>query len=318
MTVIGYHCSHEQYAPSELLRYARLAQAAGFEGGMCSDHFHPWSETGQSGFAWSWLGAALEATNLSFGVVCAPGQRYHPALIAQATATLAEMYPGRFWCALGSGQNLNEHITGEQWPDKATRQARVQECAEIIRALWAGETVTHRGRVGVSEAKLYTRPTQPPLMLGAALSNESAKWVGSWADGVMTSAKPYDDQCRFIESFGCGGGAGKPMYLQSLVAYAQDETQARQGAWQRWRNNIFGNHIQAELALPVYFDEAARQVRPDDMDGAVRISANLDQHIAWLQQDVALGFERIFVFNATPDQAAFLNAYGAHVLPAFR
>src|SRR4051812_12849148 len=144
MSIIGYHFSHEQYPPSELLRYSRMAQEAGFGAGMCSDHFHPWSEAGQSGFAWSWLGAALEATNFSFGVVCAPGQRYHPALIAQATATLAEMYPGRFWCAFGSGQNLNEHITGSGWPDKATRQARLQESVEIVRALWAGETVNHR------------------------------------------------------------------------------------------------------------------------------------------------------------------------------
>src|SRR5215204_2074969 len=134
MATIGYHCSHEQFAPSELLQYSKLAETAGFGAAMCSDHFHPWSEQGQSGFAWSWLGAALEATSLSYGMVCAPGQRYHPALIAQASATLAEMYPGRLWCAFGSGQKLNEHITGTAWPEKATRQARLQECVEIIRA----------------------------------------------------------------------------------------------------------------------------------------------------------------------------------------
>jgi len=114
-----------------------------------------------------------------------------------------------------------------------------------------------------------------------------------------------------------GGGAGKPMYLQSLVAYAEDDTQARQGAWERWRNNVFGNQTQAELALPGHFDEAAEVVRPKDMDRSVRISADLDQHVAWLQQDISLGFERIFVFNAAPDQPGFLNAYGQHVLPAF-
>jgi coenzyme F420-dependent glucose-6-phosphate dehydrogenase len=120
MAIIGYHASHEQFRPGDLLRYVQLAEQAGFGAAMCSDHFHPWSERqGQSGFAWAWLGAALEATSLSFGLVNAPGQRYHPAIIAQAAATLADMFPGRFWIAVGSGQALNEHITGERWPSKA-------------------------------------------------------------------------------------------------------------------------------------------------------------------------------------------------------
>ena len=143
-SVIGYHCSHEQHPPSALLRYVVSAERAGFSAAMCSDHFAPWSlSQGHSGFAWSWLGAALQATRLSFGTVNAPGQRYHPAIIAQAAATLSEMYPERFWLALGTGEALNEHITGAGWPDKATRRARLVESAAIIRALFQGETVTH-------------------------------------------------------------------------------------------------------------------------------------------------------------------------------
>src|SRR5918997_5709803 len=146
MPVIGLHCSHEQIAPSRLLAHVREAEAAGFQAAMSSDHFSPWSERqGESGFAWSFLGAALEATSLPFGVVNAPGQRYHPALIAQAVATLAEMYPGRFWVALGSGEAMNEHITGDRWPPKPERRERLRECVEVIRALLAGEEVTHRG-----------------------------------------------------------------------------------------------------------------------------------------------------------------------------
>src|SRR3712207_584894 len=139
---------------------------------MCSDRFHPWTERqGESGFAWSWLGAAMQAPALPFGVVCAPGQRYHPAVVAQAAATLAEMFPGRFWLAVGSGQALNEHITGGAWPPKAERNARLEECVEVIRALWAGETVSRRGRwVRVEAARLYTRPETPPLLFGAAVS----------------------------------------------------------------------------------------------------------------------------------------------------
>src|SRR5688572_28458320 len=140
MTTIGYHASHEQFPPSALLRYVREAEQAGFTAAMCTDHFAPWSESqGESGFAWSWLGAAMQATSLPFGTVNAPGERYHPAIIAQAIATLNVMFPERFWVALGSGEAMNEHITGNQWPLKATRNARLKECVDIIRALLGGE-----------------------------------------------------------------------------------------------------------------------------------------------------------------------------------
>jgi coenzyme F420-dependent glucose-6-phosphate dehydrogenase len=126
MAVVGYHASHEQVAPSALLAAVQDAEAAGFSRAMCSDHFSPWSRRqGESGFAWSWLGAALQATRLPFGVVTAPGQRYHPAVTAQAAATLAELFPDRFWMALGTGEFSNEHITGARWPNKAERNARL-------------------------------------------------------------------------------------------------------------------------------------------------------------------------------------------------
>ncbi|HYD51535.1 MAG TPA: LLM class flavin-dependent oxidoreductase, partial [Gemmatimonadaceae bacterium] len=148
MTRYGYHASHEQHPPSELLALARAAEAAGFDGLLSSDHFHPWlEENGHSGYAWSWMGAAMQATAMRCGVVCAPGDRYHPAVVAQAAATLAELFPRRFWLALGSGEAVNEHVTGAPWPPKAERNERLRECAEVIRALWRGETVTHRGRV---------------------------------------------------------------------------------------------------------------------------------------------------------------------------
>jgi G6PDH family F420-dependent oxidoreductase len=135
MATIGFHASHELFPPGELLRLVQAAEQAGFGAAMCSDHFHPWTERqGQSGHAWAWLGAVLQATSLPFGVVCAPGQRYHPAIIAQAAATLASMYPGRFWVAFGTGQNLNEHITGSPWPSKPERQERLLESVGVVRA----------------------------------------------------------------------------------------------------------------------------------------------------------------------------------------
>src|SRR4051812_20316938 len=159
---------------------------------MCSDHFHPWTPgQGQSGYSFAWLGAALQATNLPMGTICCPFGRYHPAVVAQAAATLAEMFPGRFWLAVGTGQALNESITGEGWPDKAERRATLRESVDVIRALWAGETVTHRGRVRVESARLYTRPAAPPPLFGAATTPETAEWLGSWADGLLTvSAEP--------------------------------------------------------------------------------------------------------------------------------
>src|SRR5688572_29107092 len=139
--VLGFHCSHEQHAPSILLRLAQRAEEIGFQAAMCSDHFHPWTTAqGQSGFSWSWLGAAMQATQMSFGVVCAPGQRYHPAIVAQAAATLSELYTDRFWLAVGSGEALNESITGAPWPGKDVRNRRLRECVDVMRALWAGET----------------------------------------------------------------------------------------------------------------------------------------------------------------------------------
>jgi G6PDH family F420-dependent oxidoreductase len=174
MATIGFHASHEQFSPGYLLTCVKRAEEVGFRAASCSDHFHPWSKRqGASGFAWSWLGSALEATKLTFGVVNAPGQRYHPAIVAQATATLCEMYPNRFWLAVGSGENLNEHVTGERWPAKATRHRRLRESVEVMKRLWTAELVDHQGEVTVSDAKLYTLPPKPSLVLGAALTPET-------------------------------------------------------------------------------------------------------------------------------------------------
>ena len=215
MVRIGYHASHEQYPPSELIELVRAAEQAGFNAAMCSDHFFPWTEAqGESGFAWSWLGAALQATTLSFGTVTAPGDRYHPAIIAQAAATLGEMFPERFWFAAGSGEALNEHITGAVWPSKQQRNARLRECVDVMRALWKGETVTHRGLVDVVDAKLYTRPARPIEVYIAAVTPATAEWAGAWADGLLTVAQPKETLQKLIDGFRRGGGEGKPMAVQ--------------------------------------------------------------------------------------------------------
>jgi len=207
---------------------------------MCSDHFHPWGKAqGESGFSWSWIGSALQATSLPFGVVNAPGQRYHPAIIAQAAATLTEMYENRFWIALGSGQLLNEGITGDKWPSKAERNQRLKQSAEIIRKLWNGIRVTFNGHVKIEEAKLYTLPEKPPLLIGAAISAETAEWMEIWADGLITISKPEKELKEVVDAFHRGGGKGKLMYLKVQISYDNTHEKALERAWVQWKTNMF-------------------------------------------------------------------------------
>lgn len=316
MAVIGYHASHEQFSPGELLRLLQYAQQAGFDAGMCSDHFHPWSvEQGQSGFAWTWLGAAMQATNLSLGVVNAPGYRYHPALIAQAGATLAQMYPGRFWLAVGSGEALNESITGGRWPPKAERNARLLEAVTIIRALWAGDEVSRDGLIKVDRARLYTLPPVAPPIYAAALSAETARWAGAWADGLITVSAAPQTQQRIIDAFKKGGGEGKPMVLQVKVSYAENADEALRGAHQQWRANVLPGQLPHTLQTLGDFAAAASLVRPEDLFDQVRIGSDLGRHAAQLQADLDQGFERLYLHNVNRDQKTFIEAFGASVLP---
>jgi probable non-F420 flavinoid oxidoreductase len=319
MPTIGYHASHEQFAPSELLACVRTAERAGFAAVMCSDHFAPWSERqGHSGFAWSWLGAALQATSLPFGVVNAPGDRYHPAIVAQAAATLAEMFPERFWVALGTGQAINEHITGARWPTKAERNARLRECVDVIRALWAGETVTHHGWIHVEEARLWSLPERPPSIIGPALSEETAEFVGGWADGFITVNAPRAQLEKLVAAFQRGGGAGKPLYLQCHLSYATTDEEARANAFDQWRETIFPGLVNEHLRTPRQLEAAARFVRPEDLDPHIRITADVERHLEWLRGDLELGFEHIYLHNVGRNQREFIEVFGERVLPELR
>jgi probable non-F420 flavinoid oxidoreductase len=314
--VVGIHCSHEQIAPSALLTAVQDAEAAGFQAAMSSDHFSPWSERqGESGFAWSWLGAALHATSLPFGVVNAPGQRYHPAIVAQAAATLCEMFPGRLWVALGTGEASNEHITGAPWPDKATRNARLRECVDVMRALFAGETVSHDGLVTVDRARLWTLPDQPPPLVGPAISVETARWVGEWADGLATVNQPREKLERMIAAFRENGGEGKRMVLQVHLSYAKDEDEALAIAHEQWRTNVFSPPLCWDLATAEQFDQAAKHVRPEDLRATVLVSADPARHAAWLQELAGLGFDEINLHHVGRDLREFVDVFGEHVLP---
>ena len=319
MTVIGFHCSHEQINPAQLLRDVQHAERAGFTAGMSSDHFSPWSERqGESGFAWSFLGAAMQATALPWGVVNAPGQRYHPAIVAQAAATLCELFPGRLWIALGTGEASNEHITGAPWPPKRVRAARLRECVDVMRALFAGEVVDHDGLIRVDRAKLWTLPDVPPALLGAAVSPETARWCGGWADGLATINQPRERLEQVIAAFREGGGEGKPVHLQVHLSWAPSEDQALAVAHDQWRTNVFSPPLCWDLATVEQFDEAARHVRPEDLHGPVLVSADLARHAAWLHELAALGVDSLQLHHVGQDLAPFIAAFGERVLPEVR
>jgi probable non-F420 flavinoid oxidoreductase len=319
MPTIGLHCSHEQIPPSHLLRHAQEAEAAGFDAGMSSDHFSPWSERqGESGFAWSFLGAAMQATAFPWGVVNAPGQRYHPAIVAQAAGTLCELFPGRLWIALGTGEASNEHITGAPWPAKRVRAARLRECVDVMRALFAGEVVDHDGLVRVDRARLWTLPADPPALLGAAVSPETARWCGGWADGLATINQPQARLERVIAAFRDGGGDGKPVHVQVHLSWAPTEDEALALAHDQWRTNVFSPPLCWDLATVEQFDEAARHVRPQDLRGPVLVSADLAHHAAWLQELAALGVASLQLHHVGQDLSPFIAAFAERVLPEVR
>jgi coenzyme F420-dependent glucose-6-phosphate dehydrogenase len=316
---LGFHCSHEQLSPSRLLALATLANAAGFTAAMCSDHFHPWSDRqGHAGFAWSWLGAALQATGMSFGTVCAPGQRYHPAVIAQAAATLSEMFTDRFWIAVGSGEALNEAITGDTWPRKDARNRRLHESVAIIRALWAGDTVSVRGLVSAEGARVYSRPVRPPLLLGAALSADTARWVGSWADGLITAAGPRDAMRAVVEAFRETAGESKPMFLQAALSFAVTDEHAVSAAHDQWRQCALPVWQLSDLPSPSDFDRASADVDVTSVLSRVRVSSDIHRQLEWLERDREMGFERIYLHNVARDcQELFIDACATHCLPWF-
>jgi probable non-F420 flavinoid oxidoreductase len=313
---IGFHASHEQLSPASLLTAVEAAEAAGFRAAMCSDHLAPWSERqGHSGDAWSWLGAAMQATSLPFGVVTAPGQRTHPVETAQAIATLGDLFPSRFWAALGSGEAVNEHVTGDPWPTKEVRDARLLECVEVIRALLRGEEVTHDGLIRVDRARVWSLPAEAPLLYGAAVSAETARTVGDWADGLITIRQEPDALREVIDAFREGGGDRKPVAVQVHLSWAPDEDEALAIAHDQWRTNVFGSDLAWNLERPAQFDDAARYVRPEDVTGAVLVSSDPSRHVKWLLELADLDVDAIYLHHVGQEQGAFIDTFGRDVLP---
>lgn len=318
MAHIGYHASHEQFTPGELVEYVVAAERAGFASVMSSDHLAPWSKRqGQSGFTWTWLGAAMQATTIPFGLITVPiGYRYHPVVTAQAAATLAELFPGRFpWMAVGSGQALNEHFAARRWPSKPERNELLLAGVEIIRELWSGALVSRKAPIAVDEARIYTLPRRVPRIIAGALSPKTAEWAGGWADGLITVNQPREKLKAIVDAFKSGGGEDKPLYLQVHVSCAATDGEARAHAFDQWRSNAITADIAETLRLPEEFEAATEKVTPGDMNQHVRISSSGDAHVEWLLEDFAMGFEQVYVHNVGRNQREFIDRYGAEILP---
>lgn len=323
MGTLGYAASFEQFHPTALLDYSKQAEGAGFGVVTASDHFHPWVPSqGHSAFVWSWMGALGATTSMRFGTgVTPPGYRYHPAVLAQAAATLEAMYPGRFFLGLGAGEALNEHIIGEYWPEAPTRLERLVESVEIIEKLFTGKSVKHSGKhFRVESARLYTLPDAPPPIYIATSGPIMAGRTGRIAEGIITVGAADEKISNLIGRFEKGArDAGKDpktmkRILQVKVSYATSDQAAIDSAVRDWPNGGM-NFPKADIRTPEDFDAMAKLVRPENFKNRVLTTADLEAHVTYLQHFIDLGFEEIHVHNVNRDQEQFIKAYGEKVVP---
>lgn len=304
---IGYHCSHEQFTPRQLFDYAIKAEKAGFRHLSCSDHFAPWTDSqGQSGNAWCWMGSILAATKMTCGTVCAPGYRYHPAIIAQMAATLSSMFPERFWLALGSGEYLNEQFTGIPWPIKDQRNEKLKECAKIIRDLLDGKEITRSNSVPIETAKIYTLPEKPLSLLGAALSQETASYIQDFTDGFITSGS-FEQVKKVVTAY---KKSGKISMLKLDISYAQCRNKAIDLGWEQWKHVLLGGSILSELRYPKHFEKASQFLRKEQFAEQVIIATNSSDIKTAIYLSKELGFEQVNLHNVNKEQEPFIEAVG--------
>jgi G6PDH family F420-dependent oxidoreductase len=315
MAEIGYKLSSEEHRPNDLVRYAEMAEGAGFTFALISDHFHPWIDAqGQSPFVWCVIGGVARATRrlrLGTGVTC-PTVRVHPAIVAQAAATAAAMLEGRFFLGVGTGENLNEHVVGAGWPETDVRQERLQEAIEIMRLLWSGGQKSHRGRhYTVENARLYTLPeTLPPLLIAAG-GPKSAEIAAQLGDGLVGTSPDQAMLARFDEA----GGRGKPKVAEVTVCWASDERSARRTAHEWWPTAAMESSLSWELPLPKHFEDVATLVTEDAVAESIVCGPDADRHVQAITTYAEAGYDQICVHQVGPDQEGFMRFYERDVLP---
>jgi coenzyme F420-dependent glucose-6-phosphate dehydrogenase len=315
MTELGYAFSSEEHPPGDLIRYAAMAEEAGFTFGLISDHYHPWVDhQGHSPFVWAVLGGISQATErlrVGTGVTC-PMMRIHPAVIAQAAATVAAMLPGRFFLGVGTGENLNEHILGQHWPPSDVRREMLEEAIHLIRLLWDGGSQSHHGRYFTMEnARVYTLPEELPKIMVAAAGKKAAELAGTIGDGVIGTAP----DAEMVNAFDAAGGDGKPRFGQVHVCWAENEAEARRTAHQWWPNAAIGGELGQELPLPRHFEQAAENVSEDDVAEKVICGHDPERHLAAIRQFIDAGFDHVYVHQVGLDQPGFFRFYEREVLP---
>jgi coenzyme F420-dependent glucose-6-phosphate dehydrogenase len=311
---LGWTLSSEEHPPNRLVEIARLAEDAGFGFAVVSDHYHPWIDRqGQSPFVWSVVGGVAHATErirLGTGVTC-PTIRIHPAIVAQAAATSAAMLPGRFFLGVGSGENLNEHVVAPRWPSAAVRLDMLEEAIEVIRELWEGKLVSHRGtHFEVENARLYTLPDEPPPIYVAGSGDKSASLAASQGDGLIGTAPTKE----FIQSYRDAGGDG-PRYGQLHVCWAEREDQARKTALEVWPNVAIPGELSQELPQPQHFEEAAQTITEEMVAELVPCGPDPETHLAQLRKFVDAGYDHVFVHQIGDDQEQAIDFYRREILP---
>jgi G6PDH family F420-dependent oxidoreductase len=317
MVQLGYKISSEEFRPNVLVENAVKAEQAGFGHALISDHYHPWMDVqGQSPFVWGVIGGIAQRTSqLRLGTgVTAPVIRIHPAIIAQAAATAADMMPGRFFFGVGTGELLNEHITGEHWPPISIRQEMLTEAVEIIRQLWQGGYQTIDGDYySVENARIYTLPDELPPIYVAASGPESGTLAGRIGDGLISTAP----QAEVVKAFAKAGGKGKPTHAEMQVCWAETEDEGLETALKFWGYSGLPGQLSQELALPQYFQEAAQLVTKETMAKSVVAGPDAEAYHRKIQEYVDAGFEHIYLHQIGPDQDGFFGFAKRELLPRY-
>lgn len=328
MATIGYAAMLAQFGPREVLDYCEFAEKHGFSGVMAADHFQPWvPQQGQAAFVWNVLSAAGERTEGDLGTgVTAPTFRYHPAVVAQASATLAAMYPGRHWLGVGSGEAINEHVVAPYWPEAPERINRMFEAVDIIHKLFgaslAGKDHKHTGEYyRLESTRLWTMPQIPPEILVATAGPVTARRAGRSADGLITMGAPVDKIAVLLARFAAGAReAGKdpatmPKVVQLHLSWAATDEEAMANALLEWPNGAM-RFPKSDIRSPFEVAQIAKMVRPEDFEGRMVVSADPDRHRAEIQRYLDLGFDRVYLHNVGRNQREWIEAFGRDVLPA--
>ena len=311
---IGYALSSEEHSPAALVEHAVSAESTGFAFALISDHFHPWIDRqGESPFVWSVLGAIAARTRtlrVGTGVTC-PLIRMHPAIVAQAAATTAALFGDRFFLGVGTGENLNEHITGERWPATEIRREMLVEAVAVIRELWGGGLVHHRGRhYTVENGRLYTLPSVLPDIVVAAGGEATAELAGEIGDGLVSTAP----ERSLVERYGASGGSG-PRYGQLTVCYDRSRERALETALEWWPNAALRGPSSQELPLPSHFEESVADVTVADISEAIVCGPSAADIVAKAERFAAAGFDHLYIHQVGPDQAGFFEFSNAELLP---